>query len=219
MKTGIVTKDGVTVAIKTPNSFKKICKLFFTSKDTSLYVHFYSKSEIYYYGLAHFPAGVAKLDIKFTNGRKVNRAPKLSYHESGQVHFKLGEHSESLEMVRATPLGQLNDRHIITIHLFGLEVFEQCDAKKEKTYCVIQLQEELSNHKLTIYGSRQDITTRYPVGFVLGRDQDRVFFGLLHSNPEQTFANQKGFYAISGWDHRADTVENAACLLFLFSEF
>jgi|GEM_PF-5444598 len=218
MDTGIMTNDGVTVAIKTPNSFKKICKLFFTSKDTSLYVHFYSKTKVYYYGLAHFPAGVDKVDIKFKNGRKVSKAPKLSYHESGQVHFKLGEDKESIEMVKATPLSRLNDKHIITIHLSDLEAFEECDANKKKTYCVIELRENLANHKLTIYGSNQNISNKYPVGFVLGRDRINIFFGLLHSNPDQTFVNQNGFYAISGWDHRADTVENELNLLFLMSD-
>jgi len=83
MKTGIVTKDGMTVAIKTPRSFKKICKLFFTAKDPSLYIHFYSKTKDYYYGSALFPAGANKVDIRFKDGRKLNKPPKLSYHESG----------------------------------------------------------------------------------------------------------------------------------------
>jgi hypothetical protein len=218
MKTGIVTKDGITVAIKTPRSFKKICKLFFTAKDPSLYIHFYSKTKDYYYGSAHFPAGANKVDIRFKDGRKLNKPPKLSYHESGQVHFKLGEDKESVEMVHGTPLTRLNNKHIITIHLSDLEVFEECDAKGKRTYCIIELKEHLINHKLTIYGSSQNISHKFPVGFVLGNNRINIFFGLVHSNPNQTFENQNGFYAISGWDDMADNVEREANLLFLMSD-
>jgi hypothetical protein len=218
MNAAIITNEGVTVAVKTPSRFKKICKLFFPSKDTSLYIHFYSNTKNYYYGLAHLPAGVNKVDINFKNGRKVGKAPKLSYHESGQVHFKLGEDKESIEMVKATPLAQLNDKHIITIHVSDLEAFDDCDVNKKKNYCVIELQEDLPDHKLTIYGSTKDISNKYPAGFVLGRDRLSIFFGLLHSNPDQPFENPNGFYAISGWDQTASNVETDANLLFLMSD-
>jgi hypothetical protein len=134
------------------------------------------------------------------------------------VHFKLGEDKESIEMVKATPLARLNDKHIVTIQLFDLEAFEESDANKKKTYCIVELKEHLSNHKLTIYGSTRNISNKYPVGFILGRDRINIFFGLLHSNPDQAFDNQNGFYAISGWDHMADNVTSAANLLFLMSD-
>lgn len=210
-----IKNDGIIVVIKTPAKIKKICKLFFTSRDTSLYIHFYSGEGDYYYGKEKLLAGNNNLSIKFKQGKKINNPPKLSYHESGKVHFQLNNNKETTEETTATPLKEMRGEHIITLHVLSLSDFEDFDNKKNINYLTIDFKEEIENHKLIFYGSIKDMINKYKFGFTLKRNNFLINFGVRLINPKEKFENNKGFYALSGWDIEAGNIKNSADLLYL----
>lgn len=75
------------------NSLRKVCKIFFSSKDASLYLTPYAFANEYYYGEEKIPEGKEKLTFNYTDGLKSKSTPKLSIHYSRQIHVDGDEKS------------------------------------------------------------------------------------------------------------------------------
>lgn len=218
-KTANINNKGAIIAVKTPTKFKKICKFFFTSYDTSLYVHFYGCGSNFYYGKKEFEAGSKEISFNFTQDKVATKCPKLSYHKSGITHFKLADNKETVEQVVATPLDELKGEHIITFHILSLDSFDDCDQKNNKVYALVNFDKEISGLKLTVYGSTDNLDNKYPVGFKLKRGNSFLNFGLNFFVPEEKFENENGFYVLSGWDIEGGDVLKSVDFLYLMSNY
>lgn len=96
-------------------SSRKICKVFFTRRDASIYVQPYWPGSTFFSGVQEFNPGQEKITVDFSNGCKTSTCPKLSYHESGRVHLRVGK--EKIAEADAAPIGTIQgeEAHILTL--------------------------------------------------------------------------------------------------------
>lgn len=81
----------VRILIQWRGSLRKLCKIAFSSSDASLYLFPYAVQGKYYYGSNTIPAQQASLSFDFTDDIFKKETPKLSIHETGQVHVCVGD--------------------------------------------------------------------------------------------------------------------------------
>jgi hypothetical protein len=91
----------------------RVCKLVVTQRDTSLYLVPYSPQRKFFFGQRRFPEKVGTVTCNRADSVEVDGEPKLSIHESGQVHVKgLGVLAGPLQSV---PLANLRGEHMATV--------------------------------------------------------------------------------------------------------
>jgi hypothetical protein len=91
----------------------RVCKLMFTSGDASLYLVPYAASRRFFVGGTEFPEQQVTLHIRTTLGTAAAIEPKLSIHESGQVHIQVPAGRIGPE--RTLPLSQFVGEHLATV--------------------------------------------------------------------------------------------------------
>lgn len=214
------------IAVKTPTYQKKICKFFFTGKDTSIYICFYFKAKEYFYGKKEFMSGDKELSFNFTRNKLSKKCPKLSYHESGEVHFKVDNQKESLEKVKISPLKDWNGELMATITIKGFNGFEDYYDSKERKDLIIEFQKDIEGLKLTIWATAGKVELdkfgkRYNFGFTLGRvNPPRLINFGIKVDDQTSYSNNKlsSLTVITGWDKSAVDIGRLTPFLYLHSE-
>jgi hypothetical protein len=104
--------------IEVDGVFKKVCRIVFAQNDASLYFFPYGCQDRYFWGEGLFPEG--KEEETFTHSNEVGSQdkPKLSIHESGQVHVKLVQS----DAYKAGPLQTKPPWEFRGEHLAGLTI-------------------------------------------------------------------------------------------------
>jgi hypothetical protein len=97
----------------------RLCKLMFTSADASLYLVPYATARRFFVGGSAFAEQEAKRDIKTTLGTSSETEPKLSIHESGQVHIQVPAGRIGPE--QTLPLGEFSGEHLATVSVDRFE--------------------------------------------------------------------------------------------------
>jgi len=103
----------VRILILWRNSIRKLCKIAFGSNDASLYLFPYALQGIYYYGSKSLPERQVRLTFDFKNDIFEEHTPKLSIHQTGQVHIYAG--SEKAGPLFIPPLTDYTGQHIATV--------------------------------------------------------------------------------------------------------
>lgn len=140
MSVSIALKDSATFVIQQGDNRKKVFKFFFLKDKTDFYIAFpYLKISSYRCGKRNFVYGVEKTVSTVEDAQASSIPVKFSYHESGWVHFKpvnpgVSPTSSSLKLaeLKATPIHQFTGEHVFTIHIEGLQHFDDFTAKDEK---------------------------------------------------------------------------------------
>lgn len=109
------------------NSLRKICKIFFSSQDASLYLTPYSFANEYYYGQWKVPKGRESITVDLTDQLKSKSIPKLSIHDSGQIHVH-GDEGRAGPL-HIPSLNRLNGQHIATLLADLFNAFPLHDKK------------------------------------------------------------------------------------------
>lgn len=91
----------------------RVCKLAVSKTDSSLYLFPYGPAGEYYFGRLSIPAGKQSATIPFDQQETSANIPKISIHESGQVHIKAGDAVTG--PMFASPLSDLCGEHIATV--------------------------------------------------------------------------------------------------------
>ncbi len=81
-----ISEARILISYKGTN--RKLCKIFFSKADASVYIAPYSYANQYYYGKGSMPENVQKLDMNFVGQFYTDNTPKVSIHQKGQVHIK-----------------------------------------------------------------------------------------------------------------------------------
>lgn len=215
---GPITKraNEARIIVQTPEQSRKICKMFFTQTDSSLYIHCYSTSREPYYGVRSIPAYSRGLTFNFKAGKFAPRCPKLSYHESGRVHLKLENDEESVEYIQSLPMKRLDGNHIVTIIANTLERFEEYSERARGPHVLIQFPKRIETLKLTIWASAGQELKQYPFRVNLRRPTlSNVFFGIKAESQSPISQGAVGLTVITGWDLEATAASRPAKFLYL----
>lgn len=108
--------EGVTEArlcVSYRGQVLRVCKLAVSRTDSSLYLFPYGPAGEYYFGRLSIPAGEQSATIPFDQQETSANTPKISIHESGQVHVKAGDGIAG--PMFASPLSELRGEHIATV--------------------------------------------------------------------------------------------------------
>jgi hypothetical protein len=90
----------------------RICKLAFGSQDGSIYLFPYAPGGEYHFGNSSIPSEEEEVSVPFADQESSSVTPKLSLHESGQVHVKAG--ATVVGPMHCAPLAVLSGEHIAT---------------------------------------------------------------------------------------------------------
>lgn len=152
--------DEFRVLINHRGNIYKIFKLAVTDEDASLYIFPYSKSGKYFGGVNQIGRGVEgehETQIDLDEQFSIERAdvPKVSIHQSGQVHTLLGGHR--IGPLQMGKLAQLRDEHIATVtvdQFAGLPKHEKSlktSDNSKKRDIPIEIPENIPGGRFRIY--------------------------------------------------------------------
>lgn len=135
------------------NSLRKLCKIAFSSKDASLYLFPYALKGKYHYGKKTLQAQQEYLTFNFKKDIFDDQTPKLSIHESGQVHVFMGE--KKAGPLYIPPLDTLRGEHITTVSPDAFENLPLFEGKFKKEGSsidnIIYVPDEAINDRLALY--------------------------------------------------------------------
>lgn len=97
------------------NDIRKIAKTAFSKADASLYIFPYAPSGQYFYGGRHMDEVEFEDKVRFTEDVFSDHVPKLSIHETGQVHIKAKESIAG--PVSISPLSDWKGQHIASVSI------------------------------------------------------------------------------------------------------
>lgn len=95
-------------------SIRKICKIAISHKDISIFLIPYGKSGIYYYGEGLISQGNTETTFHYDTQFKTSDIPKLSIHQTGQVHI-YSKGTSKAGPLKTLPLAEFRGEHLATI--------------------------------------------------------------------------------------------------------
>lgn len=99
--------------IEYQNQIRKVFQLSFSNADSSLYFFPYSESGNYHFGRQTIAENQISKTFNFKSDQNSKSIPKLSIHESGQIHIKADDVLAG--PIKIPPLGGYSGQHIATV--------------------------------------------------------------------------------------------------------
>jgi hypothetical protein len=115
----------VRLLVEYKGQLLRVCKLLFTATDASIYLIPYAPHRRFFYGRHALPTQEVPVDLCFSEDTDVDHEPKLSIHESGQVHVQVA--GLRVGPLETCPLADLRGQHVATVspdRFDGLPPFE-----------------------------------------------------------------------------------------------
>jgi len=198
----------VRILIDLSGDLRRLCKVSFSRKDASIYIIPYAPSGKFYFGLRSVPGKEFTDTFNLDEGSSSEFAPKLSIHESGQVHVIAG--SKRIGPLQIPPLPELEGQHIASIsadEFTALSKFEDTPSSSgaERDY-VIPFDPRVNSGRLVLYVAGDRAAFEVPncrIIFTLTRPTltRPLFIGIkpiaqkIMGEPEG-----RGIMVITGWD-------------------
>lgn len=91
----------------------RLCKLIFSARDASIYLVPYARGRRFFSGGSAMPERELTDTLRYPEGIESDREPKLSLHESGQVHVLAG--STRVGPLHTLPLATFRGEHVATV--------------------------------------------------------------------------------------------------------
>jgi len=115
--------EKVRVLIKHEEQFRAFFKVFFTKRDTSIYLVPYARSGKFFYGDGSLAEKEVQKTFRYDEQFLTDKQPKISIHESGQVHiYAPGDDAAPLAGPLTIPhLLDLKGEHIATVQTESVE--------------------------------------------------------------------------------------------------
>lgn len=207
----------VRILIQWRKSLRKLCKIAFCSNDASLYLFPNASQGKYHYGRKTIPAQQASLTFDFTEDIFQEQIPKLSIHETGQVHVSVG--TQRAGPLFIPPLARLRGEHVASVSPDAFETLPMFtgmlrDNGSEVDHIIPAL-DEATNGTLAIYVNGRKpafAESNCRLTFELTRSTiDRpLYIGMKPKGQPQIGVNtRKGVTIIAGWNPLQSTVEEA----------
>lgn len=165
----MIDVDAVRVLIAKDQRLYRLGKIIFARADASVYLVPYGATGRYYYGRSGFSEEQIDHTFDFTEQEAATRAPKITIHESGQVHAYVGN-SAKVGPLTIPPLTSYPAGHLATIQAVAIA--------------------GLAHHKKAPRSSGREVDWRVQADE--GEDNCRLVIR-LHSNQPET---QRGLLSI-----------------------
>jgi hypothetical protein len=203
---------------------RRVCKLFFSSSDFSLYVVPYAPGGHYFFGSDSMEEHQVEKTFDFTAQLTSEDTPHVSIHGLGQVHIK--DPQVIAGPLRIPPLDSLTGQHIASISVDAfddLAAFEGTPKAKGPEFdLVIPVDSGVRGGRLAIYVNGGDATFDFsgptPPVVTLTRQGRELHVAVAPiSQPVLGDPGRRGVTVIAGWDPRA-TADEPMAFLYLRGE-
>jgi len=197
---------------KSGSEVKKVCKISFSKKGFNLYIIPYGKNNKYFYGAGKI-VGKNKT-FNYTSQYKAIRNPKLSIHQSGQIHIYYQNPKEKAGPLFTMPLMEFRGQHLATVTVDNFYVLPTTDTIKNKHgihNCICELTNKDISFRIIIYLNSYEPRFIYNCNLIYPiklKDNNKLNYSYLGmaivSQPQLNFSKSKGGVSvISGWNPRA----------------
>lgn len=186
----------------------RVCKLAFTKKDASIYLFPYAPQKRFYSGDSAIPENVIEATFDYATGQLSETAPKLSIHQSGQVHVTAAGRRVAPRMT--VPLAKLRGEHVATVtvdRFDGLLPFEGTPVTSgREPDLVIPVDDGAESGRLVLYvnGLAPQFSLRCPYVVTMRRESLSIplYVGILPvGQPELgTGGTKPSIIVIAGWN-------------------
>jgi hypothetical protein len=211
--------------IRHRQTLRRLCKVMFSKTDASIYLVPYAPNGTYYFGVVGLSEQKASESFDFTKQltSDIDQLPKLSLHQSGQIHVQVGR--DRAGPVKIRPLAELRGEHVASIQPDSLASLSVFDGKPR------------------LEGSERDVTFEVPdpienarfLAFVNGREETfgadcHIRFRLMRPGLERPLhvgihailqdrlgdvETKPGVIVIAGWDPDRVLRGKATDILFI----
>lgn len=148
----------VRILVEQGATIRRLCRLAWAADDASLYILPYGVEGRFHFGQASVPASEASSTVPFNDQETSASMPKLSLHESGQVHIKAG--SAMVGPMYIPPLADLRGQHVATATCSRFEALPLFEGEPKTTGSVIDLavpaSDALESGRCVIYINGQE---------------------------------------------------------------
>lgn len=197
----------IRILIQHRGVLRRLFKIAFSQKDASLYFFPYGPKGRYFYGLR----SLHKYEIKHTFNYKEqlysDKIPKLSIHQSGQVHIRYLGNEISVQL-NTIALQEWRGEHIATV---SADLFESLSEHKKviKTTGseidhIIPCDNEVDSGRICVYANAQSprfiYHCRVTVPILSSSLHKPIYIGLAPVSQQPL--NRAGVTIITGWDPR-----------------
>lgn len=167
--------EGVRILVEYQGRLLRVCKFMFWKTDFSLYLIPYASNGRYFFGARAVPEQEVEHTFDFTEQLASDaRIPKLSIHDTGQVHIKTDR--DLAGPLQIPELSSLRGEHVASLsvdHFDALSGFvgHPQMSSKEVDY-VIRGGDKVESGRLAVYMNGEEATfdnERCPIVFTLSR--------------------------------------------------
>jgi hypothetical protein len=205
--------EGVTEArlcVSYRGQVLRACKFAVSKADGSIYLFPYGTSGAYFFGRLSIPAGERSATVPFDQQETSASVPKISIHESGQVHIKADDAIAG--PMFASPLSDLRGEHIATVTCVRFSDLARLGgapkASAPRPDIVIPVEEGVESGRLVFYANAVEPAFVDPCGIrarLLRPTLPRPLFVGIRSLAQRELSREqdaRGVTAIAGWDPR-----------------
>ena len=198
----------VRLLVDTNGKLLRLCKLSFSNKDSSLYIFPYAPNNKYFLGSRSMPETKFEEKVHFRDDLSSTDVPKISIHESGQVHAISGKNR--VGPLQTSPLSDLRGEHIATVEFDDFSILPEYTAKPKESGKdidhIIPLPPDVKGGKFIFYaaGDKPSFQThecQIIVSMARKTLSDPLYIGIkaipkdLMGEPED-----RGIMVLAGWD-------------------
>lgn len=196
---------------------RKAARLLFTGRDASLYLIPYARKSTYFYGKRSMASGQTEDTVNFREQLSASTNPKLSIHESGQVHIHANDQPKAGPL-RIPHLTEFRGEHIATVHWDAIGLVPEMRGKPKITASeqdwAFGVPDHVKAGALLLYANGEHpafMGSPIQVVFQLERGPEPpVFFGLMavQKDPLGDEIDEGGVTVLAGFDpHQHDDEE------------
>lgn len=181
----------------------------------------YWPGSTFFSGVQKFDPGQEKITFDFSNGCKTSTCPKLSYHESGRVHLRVGK--EKFAEANAAPIGTIQgeEAHILTLLIDDLGKLPLLSTgfrwkRREKDFkCIAENLGRGARVLVYALSGKVENLNGCQLSFQLRRKSSSpvTTFGVRMVGQEPVGSGQ--LVLLSGWDQDAAQVDNPGEFIYL----
>jgi hypothetical protein len=208
------------IVLRRGSDLRRLCKFVFSNRDASLYVIPYGPTNRYAVGVGEIDAGAATVDFD-VHSEALDHMPKLSIHQTGQIHADAG--GQRVGPVYVPPLPAWRGAHLSTVlaeNFDGLATHDGAVRTEGPTLdWAIELADGVDSAAVAVYINGREPRFDAPsvVTFQIMRPTlvEPLYIG-LQPRPQPVLVAPDtggGVIVMSGWTPRGRLVEPASFLL------
>lgn len=192
------------VLVELDGQLLRFCKVAFAANDASLYLHVIGPSGRYFFGRHVMPAGAMESTIRFDDQERSSLPPKLSIHETGQVHVR--SEGRQAGPMPGTPLGELGGHHIAAVtcsRFAGLAPYPRTPRTAGSERDIVLSARGAESGRVRVYANAEEPTFEVscPVFATLRRPTlARPFFVGFSPVAQAPIGEEAAVTVIAGWD-------------------